>query len=111
MANNIPTQACTQLFADKLKIAQVVRNLLSNALQFTTRNDTVCVTLSIEENCDIEKALSSHDEKWHRFAAPMRRCSFLRSPKTYNESFMVITNKFLILEVADSGVGISSVII
>ena len=104
---NIPSQPHVQLFADKAKIAQVIRNLLSNALQFTNKNDTVCATLGIEEKFDIEMALPTEDDKISGFLSPIRRCSFLQSPKTYNESFMV--SKYLTIEATDSGVGISSV--
>ena len=111
LVSSIPPQPVLHLFADQGKVAQVVRNLLSNALKFTNRNGTVHVALSVEEEAhvpDVEKALPTG--KWTRFLKSLStpaRSSFLRSPKTYCESFLV--SKYLVIDVVDSGVGISLV--
>jgi signal transduction histidine kinase len=90
----------------------VVRNLLSNALKFTSRNGTIRVTLSVQEDLTTtgsaaeEMEPSSSSNKWVRFFNRF----LLRSPKTYSEAFP-FDAKTLIIEVVDSGVGISLVII
>ena len=110
--SNISPHPVLHLFADQGKIAQVVRNLLSNALKFTSRDGAVSVTLSVVEEVhtpDVEKGLPSG--KWTRFLnmlSPPGRGSFLiRSPKTYSQAFL--GSKYLLIDVKDTGVGISLV--
>ena len=103
--NRIPPLPVLHLFANQGKIAQVVRNLLSNALKFTSRNGTVSVILSVDEEeeefhaLDVEKALPTGT--WTRFLKSLSPPAFLkRSPKTYTESFLA--SKFLVIDVKDT---------
>ena len=120
--SSIPPQPVLHLFADQGKVAQVVRNLLSNALKFTNRNGTIRINLYVEEDHAAAAAAGSVAAGGVADASNKQASSgawasyffffsgfLLRSPKTYSESFPVQA-KTLIIEVVDSGVGISLVL-
>ena len=82
---------------------------MSNALKFTSRNGTIRVNLSMHEELTTDSAAeeeegASSSNKWIRFFNRF----LLRSPKTYSEA-LTFNAKTLIIEVVDSGVGISLV--
>ena len=116
--SSIPPQPVLHLFADQGKVAQVVRNLLSNALKFTNRNGTIRINLFVEEDHAAAAAAAGGGGASNKQASSGAWASYfffffggflLRSPKTYSESFPVQA-KTLIIEVVDSGVGISLVL-
>ena len=118
MVSSIPPQPVLHLFADQGKVAQVVRNLLSNALKFTNRNGTIRINLFVEEDHAAAAAAaggggggaSNKQASSGAWASYFFFGGFLlRSPKTYSESFPVQA-KTLVIEVVDSGVGISLVL-
>ena len=71
---------------DTNKIAQVVRNLVSNGLKFTPKDGTVEATLSVQE-------VTAEDE----------------AVDTNTAGAKYTTNKVLVFSVKDSGAGISPV--
>lgn len=42
------------MYVDKFKMDQVIRNLISNALKFTPRGGSVCVTVRGDEYIDTD---------------------------------------------------------
>ena len=110
IVNRTPPHSLLQLHADPGKISQVISNLVSNAMKFTSPNGSLYVTLSVEdEQHDLEMGCS-FDERGHCIPKlpSLGPISKLRSPKTYAESFSA--SQFLVITVVDSGIGISAVI-
>ena len=101
----------TYLFADKSKISQVIRNLLSNGLKFTKSNGHVEVAVRV-----VQKPQNiTHVVKDLRI--PRTRWRFPRKAAAVEDSFSdgaspdssVLTRPYLLIEVTDSGAGISEV--
>ena len=80
--------------ADPNKLAQVIRNMVSNAMKFTKRDGTIMVSVSAEYRTDTNPRDSS-----------IRR-SIIRAHPSESESFPFE----LVLSVTDSGAGISKVL-
>ena len=107
-----PTEGL-ELIADPHKVAQVIRNLVSNALKFTSSGGLVTVTMSVEEN----DCLESKDTTAIETGAIARNWTVLQRylPCFREEAFNRIysfrdNSKYtLVLSVKDSGAGISEV--
>ena len=112
-----PASPLLRLHADQGKMAQVIRNLVSNAVKFTRPGGSVSVTLAVDNPAwcapDLEMALPSEERsRWFPGGRSSSSCGgggtyALRSPKTYSESFLV--PQCLVITVEDSGIGISAV--
>ena len=101
------------LIADPHKLAQVIRNLVSNALKFTSSGGLVTVTMSFEEsNMSVENdVVETGTDKfiggkvfWSRFFPFFRK-------EIFQQKYSVPENvkHLLVLSVTDSGAGISEV--
>ena len=116
MVGTMPLHPLLQLLADQGKVAQVVRNLLSNALKFTERNGTVRVKVSAEDDATATATATGFDAEgmlprnktWRSFFHRSSSGLFSRSSKTHSALTLMVA-KCLVIEVVDSGLGISSV--
>ena len=107
---SLSPEAAVRLRADPYKISQVIRNLVSNALKFTSPSGSVRLSLSVEigDGCnedvggdaDIETGRPASIATY--FTRRLRH-SRLRYSKTFAEG------TYLVIRVQDSGVGISAV--
>jgi signal transduction histidine kinase len=78
------------LNADPNKFAQIIRNLISNALKFTHRDGTISVAISVDRNVDRKAIIQTRTT----------------SKSTSDEHGFPM---MLVLSVTDSGAGISKV--
>lgn len=110
---SLSADGAVRLRADPYKISQVIRNLVSNALKFTSPSGSVRLSLAVEigggggggdgdvgDDADIEMGCPASISAC--FSRGLRH-SRLRYSKTFAE----VT--YLVLRVQDSGVGISAV--
>jgi len=79
------------LDADPNKFAQVIRNLLSNALKFTNHSGTIKVTASVSTTAESTRSI------------PVSVSSFAIHPTS--------PSSMLVLTITDSGVGITKVLL
>ena len=98
----MPDKQHLYLNADPNKFAQVIRNLVSNALKFTSSNGTVKVSATVQH-----KSKHQTNEDSSNIMSNLFRKTTFRRPSTHmyeNEH-----EDFLVLTVTDSGAGISKV--
>ena len=101
MDNRIDPSTRFTLRADPYKFAQVIRNLVSNALKFTEPNGTVSVIFSIERDVSLTDEFSDLEVGFDR---TQRGCR----PACFPTNIHAETHRLLIT-VEDSGIGISHV--
>ena len=112
-AGNAPADGLA-LIADPNKLAQVIRNLVSNALKFTNSGGLVTVCLSVEENSSLENGITKE----------VTPCKGAQKKGFWGRNFPCLNDETifnrvhtvddrgkhsLVLSVTDSGAGISEV--
>jgi hypothetical protein len=98
----LPDNPLLYLEADSNKIAQVIRNLVSNALKFTRSDGTVKVCASVQRT---SKRLAVDDSS-SMMSKVLRSASVYPTKSSYDKNTEVVR---LVLTVTDSGAGISKV--
>jgi len=96
----LPNNPLLYLDADPNKFAQVLRNLVSNALKFSTTNGTVKVCASVQRNIkhlEVEDSRSLMSKIFRNTSVYPTKNNYKKEPED---------NK-LVLTVTDSGAGIS----
>ena len=108
---SLSPEAAVRLRADPYKISQVIRNLVSNALKFTSPSGSVRLSLSVEigDGCNEDVGGDADIETGRpasiaTYVTRRLRHSRLRYSKTFAEGTYLVIRR-----VQDSGVGISAV--
>ena len=103
--NDINNADHTRLYADKNKLKQIMRNIISNGLKFSSSGGTVDILVDIIDD-DTSKKIRRGNNASHQINNVTSNLLFKGSS---NDSISSAKYKWLRVRVVDSGAGISEV--